>query len=146
MFFKVRPPVEPTALVHKICSDARQIPRSRRSRYVKRMTPMTMMGKATEAGLEGVIKAVLAPHFHLQDNPTRKVRGSNSLCCSLRTGQVKMVALPTFIAAKPAAIVPCLQMASSCARANRGYMFLEEQSRAALTLEHIVCYSHYDPE
>ena len=73
VYFKVRPPADPITLVHKICSDARQHPESRRSRYVQRLTPMTMMGKASENGLDGVIKAVLAPHFYQKNSPALKV-------------------------------------------------------------------------
>ncbi len=37
---------------------------------------MTLMGKATAKGLEGVARAVLAPHFHTQsdDDSPKKVR------------------------------------------------------------------------
>ena len=35
---------------------------------------MTMMGKATEKGLEEVTKAVLAPHFHAERIAPKKVR------------------------------------------------------------------------
>ena len=35
---------------------------------------MTLMGKATEKGLEEVSKAVLAPHFHAVGVSTKKVR------------------------------------------------------------------------
>ena len=41
---------------------------------MQRLTPVTMMDKATEKGLDRVAKAVLAPHFHLENNPARKVR------------------------------------------------------------------------
>ena len=44
---------------------------------------MSLMGKATEKGLEDVAKVVLFPHFHLEDNPSRKV------CELFRTGSSK---------------------------------------------------------
>ena len=34
---------------------------------------MTLMGKATEKGLEEVARAVLAPHFHREGNVSYKV-------------------------------------------------------------------------
>ena len=34
---------------------------------------MAMMGKASEKGIEEVSKIVLAPHFHREDNPSKKV-------------------------------------------------------------------------
>ena len=35
-----------------------------RVRHVKRLTPVTQMGRATENGLDEVAEAVLAPYFH----------------------------------------------------------------------------------
>jgi len=35
---------------------------------------MTMMGKATESGLDTIAKAVLAPHFHDEGVVSKKVR------------------------------------------------------------------------
>jgi len=64
IFFKVSPPVEPVSFVHQICSDAASSASRKQSRSVKRLTPMTLMGKATEAGLGEVARQVLAPHFH----------------------------------------------------------------------------------
>lgn len=39
---------------------------------------MTMMGKATEKGLEEVTKAVLGPHFHAEGVAPKKVRHPSS--------------------------------------------------------------------
>jgi hypothetical protein len=38
------------------------------TKYINRLTPMTLMGKATEKGLEEVAKAVLGEHFGLIRN------------------------------------------------------------------------------
>jgi len=38
---------------------------------------MTMMGKATETGLDTIAKAVLAPHFHDEGVVSKKVRFSS---------------------------------------------------------------------
>jgi hypothetical protein len=64
VFFKVKPPVEPVALVHTICKDAAASAHRKQSRSVKRLTPITLVGKATESGLEEVAQQVLRPHFH----------------------------------------------------------------------------------
>ena len=77
-FFKTQPPIEPVSFVHRICSDAIQDPDRKRSRWTRRLTPMTMMGKATEKGLEEVTKAVLGPHFHAEGVAPKKVRHPSS--------------------------------------------------------------------
>jgi len=46
---------------------------SKKSRWIKRLTPMTRMGKANEKGLEEVSKAVLEPHFHAEGVTAKKV-------------------------------------------------------------------------
>ena len=63
LFFKVKSPVEPVRLVHRICSDAQQTAHAQRSRYIQRLTPMTKASKATLTGLEEISETVLAPHF-----------------------------------------------------------------------------------
>ena len=65
--------MEPVSFVHRICTDAAGSVGSKKNRWVKRLSPMTLMGKATEKGLEEVTKRVLAPHFHQEGNPARKV-------------------------------------------------------------------------
>ena len=78
LFFKTRPPVEPVSFVHKICKDAAEGAKQR-VRFVKRLSPMAMIGKATEDGLAKVADAVLGPVFHGDENelkfairPTRR--------------------------------------------------------------------------
>ncbi len=63
LFFKTRPPIEPVSFVHTICKDAAE-GATQRARFVKRLSPMVMMGKATEDGLAKVADAVLRPVFH----------------------------------------------------------------------------------
>ena len=72
LFFKTREPVEPVSFVHKICKDAFEGAVTKKHRWVKRLTPMTRMGKATEKGLEEVGRAVLEPVFHAEGSPERK--------------------------------------------------------------------------
>ncbi|KAF2419754.1 THUMP domain-containing protein [Tothia fuscella] len=64
VFFKVTSPIEPTSFVHTICEDAAASTHRKQSRSVKRLTPITLCGKATETGLGEVAQKVLAPHFH----------------------------------------------------------------------------------
>lgn len=47
-----------------ICRDAAASAHRKQSRSVKRLTPITLVGKATESGLEEVAREVLRPHFH----------------------------------------------------------------------------------
>lgn len=63
LFFKTRPPIEPVSFIHTICKEAAQ-GALQRVRFVKRLSPMTMMGKATEDGLTKVAGAVLGPVFY----------------------------------------------------------------------------------
>lgn len=65
LFFKTQPTIDPVDLVHRICKEAGSNPKIRRMRYVNRLTPMTMIGKATEKGLEEVSKSVLSKYFNL---------------------------------------------------------------------------------
>lgn len=62
MFFKTREPIKPVEFVKSICEDAKG-GEPKRSRFVNRLTPMVMMGKATEKGLEEVGKAVIGEVF-----------------------------------------------------------------------------------
>lgn len=74
LFFKTRPPVEPVSFVESICRDANEGRGVRRSRWVKRLTPMSMMGKASWEGLEGVARDVLKDVFHTEGVKAKKVR------------------------------------------------------------------------
>ena len=76
VFFKTRAPVDPAELVRVMCQDAANKETPRRSRLIKRLTPMTLMGKATEAGIKEVAQQVLAPHFHDGEAAPKRVSGS----------------------------------------------------------------------
>ena len=71
LFFKTRPPIEPVGFVHRICKDALE-GTTKKHRWVKRLTPMTMMGKATVDGLEKTAVSVLEPVFHLEGGVPKK--------------------------------------------------------------------------
>jgi len=68
LFVKVRPPIDPVDFVHRICKEVVSKPDTAGTKYINRLTPMTLMGKATEKGLEEVAKAVLGEHFGLIRN------------------------------------------------------------------------------
>jgi tRNA acetyltransferase TAN1 len=68
LFFKIRPLIDPVDFVHRICKEILSAPGVRRMRYINRLTPMTLMGKATEKALEEVGKAVLGQHFNLRED------------------------------------------------------------------------------
>ncbi|KAJ4291093.1 hypothetical protein N0V90_010291 [Kalmusia sp. IMI 367209] len=72
LFFKTRSPVEPVSFIHKICQDAAEGVEHQRCRFVKRLTPLSAIGKATAKGLEDVAAEVLAPHFHAPDQAGKK--------------------------------------------------------------------------
>ncbi|KAF2278414.1 uncharacterized protein EI97DRAFT_449069 [Westerdykella ornata] len=72
LFFKTKDPIDPVSFVQKICQDAADGVEQRRCRFVKRLTPITGIGKATERGLDEVAKSVLAPHFHGPGNSGKK--------------------------------------------------------------------------
>lgn len=73
LFFRTRAPVEPVAFVRHICRDALNNRHRKRTRFTKRLSPMTLVGKATEEGLESVAKEVLAPAFRKDPPEHRKV-------------------------------------------------------------------------
>ncbi|KAL8900616.1 MAG: hypothetical protein Q9207_005611 [Kuettlingeria erythrocarpa] len=72
LFFKTREPVEPVSFVRRICEDAFDDKPLKKTRFVKRLTPMTKMGKANEKSLDDVAQAVLGPVFHEGSGKTWK--------------------------------------------------------------------------
>lgn len=72
VFFKTKSPIEPVEFVRRICADAkaRKEPGQFRCRYVNRLTPVTVIGKASTAGLLEVARRTLAPHFKLSAKRT----------------------------------------------------------------------------
>jgi tRNA acetyltransferase TAN1 len=67
LFVKTKPPVEPVGFVKRICEDTKsgKGPTHLRSRYVNRLTPSTLVGKATEQGIVELARKVLSPWFDL---------------------------------------------------------------------------------
>ncbi|KAJ5634198.1 hypothetical protein N7528_002040 [Penicillium herquei] len=65
--------VDPVELVHKLCADAQANPDKKQSRFIKRLTPITMIRKTLSVDLEAFAKEILKPHFH-SGGPPKKVR------------------------------------------------------------------------
>ncbi len=76
VFFKTVAPIEPVSFVKRICEDALSNPHRKRTRYTKRLSPITLMGRATLEGVEKVARTVLEPSFHHTPVQPRKVRRS----------------------------------------------------------------------
>ncbi|KAF2122426.1 hypothetical protein BDV96DRAFT_461051, partial [Lophiotrema nucula] len=72
LFFRTRQPLDPVSFVRSICQDAADGVEQKRCRFVKRLTPITAIDKATERGLDEVAQQVLAPHFHGPDRAGKK--------------------------------------------------------------------------
>ncbi|EDN95111.1 hypothetical protein SS1G_10986 [Sclerotinia sclerotiorum 1980 UF-70] len=69
LFFKTRSPIDPADLVHRMCEDAAS-GGVRKLRFVNRLTPMSVIGKATEKGIEEIGQTVLGAHFRLAGEAT----------------------------------------------------------------------------
>ncbi|PVH89009.1 hypothetical protein DL98DRAFT_508842 [Cadophora sp. DSE1049] len=72
LFFKTGLSIEPVHFVHRICKEAVEKPGVRRMKYVNRLTPMTLMAKATEKGLQDLGSTVLQKHFHMSADATEE--------------------------------------------------------------------------
>ncbi|KAK5173094.1 uncharacterized protein LTR77_003216 [Saxophila tyrrhenica] len=95
VFFKTTAPIEPVSFVKRICEDAMKRASRKRTRWTKRLSPMTLMGRASLDGLEKVALTVLEPHFHQTPLEPRKfairptLRNHNLI---KRDGIIKLVA------------------------------------------------------
>ncbi|KAH7369887.1 hypothetical protein BKA65DRAFT_7169 [Rhexocercosporidium sp. MPI-PUGE-AT-0058] len=65
LFFKTNPLIEPIDFVHRICKEVVATPSVRKMKYVNRLTPMTLIAKATEKGLQELESTVLRKHFNM---------------------------------------------------------------------------------
>lgn len=88
LFFKVRKPIEPVAFCQRICEEVVASPGVRKMKYANRLTPVEMIVKANERGLEEVGKVVLGGCFKLagevRDGDEEKAVHSVSLYVILR--------------------------------------------------------------
>lgn len=73
LFFKTQPPIEPVSFVQRICEDALANPHRKRTRFAKRLSPMTLIGRASVEGLDKVAREVLKHHFHQEPFQQQKV-------------------------------------------------------------------------
>ena len=94
LFFKTRAPIEPVHFVHSICKDA-SMGAAIKCQFIKKLTPMSMMGKASPEGLEKVASTVLQPTFHAEGTAPvkyaiRPTRRNNNIMH--RDGTIKQIA------------------------------------------------------
>jgi len=73
VFFKTVSPIEPVSFVKRICEDAANNSALKRTRFTKRLSPMTLMGRPSADDLGKIAAEVLAPHFHQEPVRSRKV-------------------------------------------------------------------------
>lgn len=88
IFFKTRSPIEPVTFVEKLCQDIEAGIPLQNCRYVKRLTPITAIDKATIKGLENVARKVIAPHFHGSDREAKKVSPSVPIDSSINADAI----------------------------------------------------------
>ena len=96
LFMRTRAPVDPLQLVREICKDA-AVAKNRellRSRFINKLTPITLTGKATEKGLEDVARKVLPDHFRMVDGETDANDDAKSDACSVSKPRTEAVPLP----------------------------------------------------
>lgn len=72
-FVRLDKSIDPVQLAHRLCVEAQANPEKKRSRWIKRMTPVTSIRKTLSVDLEAFAKEILKPHFH-SGGPPRKVR------------------------------------------------------------------------
>lgn len=71
-FVKMDKAFDPVEIVHRLCSEAQANPENKRSRWIRRLTPISLVRKILGGGLEELAREVLKPHFH-SGGPSRKV-------------------------------------------------------------------------
>lgn len=72
---RLDPSIDPVQLVHRLCLEAEANPETKKSRYIKRMHPITSMRKTLSVDLEAFAKEILKPHFH-SGGPPKTVSSS----------------------------------------------------------------------
>ncbi|RMJ23341.1 THUMP domain protein [Aspergillus sp. HF37] len=71
IFVRLDKSIDPVQLVHQLCIDAQAHPETKRSRWIKRMTPATSIRKTLSVDLEALAREMLHPHFH-SGGPSKK--------------------------------------------------------------------------
>lgn len=82
LFARVNDTIDPVQLVHRLCTEAQANPQTKKSRYIKRLTPVVSIRKTLSVELEPFIKEMLKPHFHSGGGPKKfairpTMRGNN---------------------------------------------------------------------
>ncbi|PGG99479.1 tRNA acetyltransferase TAN1 [Blastomyces parvus] len=70
-FIKIDKTFDPVQIAHRLCTDARENPTKKRSRWIQRITPITLTQKVLGGGIEQLSREVLKPHFH-SGGPSKK--------------------------------------------------------------------------
>ncbi|KAL1964081.1 hypothetical protein VTN77DRAFT_7499 [Rasamsonia byssochlamydoides] len=70
-FIRVDKSIDPVQLVHGLCLDAQANPDQKKSRWIKRMTPVTSIRKTLKVDLSEFAKEILQPHFHAGGGPKK---------------------------------------------------------------------------
>ncbi|KAK2809870.1 hypothetical protein FQN50_003511 [Emmonsiellopsis sp. PD_5] len=70
-FIKIDKALDPVQIAHRLCVEARANPDKKRSRWIQRMTPITLTQKVLGGGLEELSREVLKPHFHSGGPPKK---------------------------------------------------------------------------
>ncbi|OQE40826.1 hypothetical protein PENCOP_c005G03476 [Penicillium coprophilum] len=83
-FMRLDPSIDPVELVHRLCSEAHAHPETKKSRWIKRMHPVTSIRKTMSVDLAAFAKEILKPHFHSGGPPKTyairpTVRGNSKL-------------------------------------------------------------------
>ena len=71
LFARVDKSIDPVQLVHRLCIEAQTEPQTKKSRYIKRLTPVVSMRKTLSVELEPFIQEMLKPHFHSGGGPKK---------------------------------------------------------------------------
>jgi hypothetical protein len=73
LFFKTAPLIDPSTFVLSFCKDFADNPGRKQAHAVQRLTPMTLIGKATTKEIDKLAETVLTPHFHVEGQESKKV-------------------------------------------------------------------------
>lgn len=95
IFFRCNNPVDPQELVHKIATDAAADPSTKRTRFTQRLSPISIIERASEEGLRRACEAALSVPFHAPDATAKKfaIRPTTRNCNLLsRDAIIKLVA------------------------------------------------------